>query len=122
LNYKFPIFSYSKYKEFKIKTNNIVENQIIPISLSKEKQYEVKVKEEIHTWEEAISNAIEVSKKKLLDSNSKIAEIKKVEILNKQSIDSKIKLSLFISVIEDITKVIELKPQEEKTPENNLQT
>ena len=117
LNHKIPIFSYSKYKEFKIKTNNIVENQIIPISLSKEKQYEVEVKEEIYTWEEAVSNAIEVSKKKLLESNSKILEITKVEILNRQSIDSKIKLSLFISVIEDITKVIEIKPIDEKPVE-----
>lgn len=118
LNYKIPIFSYSKYKEFKIKTNNIIEDLIMPISLSKEKQYEVKVKEEIYTWEEAISNAIEISKKKLLDSNSKIIEIKKVEILNKKPIDSKIKLSLFISVTEDITKIIEIK----KEDENNLQT
>ena len=118
LNHKIPVFSYSKYKEFKIKTNNIVENLLVPISLSKEKQYEVKVKEEIYTWEEAISNAIETSKKKLLENNSKIIEIKKVEILNRQSIDSKIKLSLFMSVTEDITKIIELK----KTDENNLQT
>ena len=122
LNYKIPIFSYSKYKEFKIKTNNIVENKLIPISLSREKQYEVKVQEEIYTWEEAISNAIEISKKKLLENNSKILEIKKVEMLNKQSIDSKIRLSLVISVIEDITKVVELKKVEIKHDENNLQT
>lgn len=121
-NYKIPIFSYSKYKEFKIKTNNIIENRIIPISLSKEKQYEVEVKEEIYTWEEAISNAIETSKKKILENNSKIIEIKKIEILNKQSIDSKVKLNLFVSVIEDITKVIELKKDEVKPNENNLQT
>ena len=121
LNKKMPLFSYQKYKQFKVISNNIIENNILPISLSKEKQYEVIVKEEIYTWEEAISNAIEVSKKKLLDSNKKIIEIKKVEILNKQTINSKIKLNLFISVIEDITKVIEVKKTEEKPNENNLQ-
>lgn len=120
LNYKIPIFSYSKYKEFKIKTNNIVENQIVPINLSKEKQYEVEIKEEIYTWEEAISNAVNFSKKKLLESNNKILEIKNVQILNKQMIGSKVKLSLFISVIEDITKIIEVK-QEENSNEINLQ-
>ena len=118
LSKKIPIFSYQKYKEFRVETNSIIENNILPISLSKEKQYEVIVKEEIYTWEEAISNAIEISKKKLLDSNKKIISIKNVEILNKQTINSKIKLTLFISVIEDITKV---KKPEEKSNENDLQ-
>lgn len=121
LKYKIPIFSYSKYKEFKIKINNIVENQVVPISLSKEKQYEVEIKEEIYTWETAVSNAVDFSKKKLLASNNKIKEIKKTQILKKRAIGSTIEISLFVSVIEDITKVIEIKP-EKKEYQNNLQT
>ena len=120
LNKKIPLFTYQKYKEFKVETNNIIENNLLPISLSKEKQYEVIVKEEIYTWEEAISNAVEISKKKLLENNNKIISIKKVEILDKQTIGSKIKLNLFISVEEDITKVIEVKKIEEEE-QNNLQ-
>lgn len=120
LNKKIPLFSYRKYKEFKVETDNIIENNILPISFSKEKQYEVLVKEEIYTWEEAISNAIEMSKKKLLENNKKIVNIKKVEILNKQTINSKIKLNLFISVEEDITKILEVKKNEEPE-QNNLQ-
>ena len=112
LNKKFPLFPYSKYKEFKVVSNSIVENNILPITFSKEKQYEVIVKEEIYTYEEAISNAIELSKKKLLTNNNKIIEIKKVDILDKQTINSKIKLNLFISVEEDITKIVEIKEQE----------
>lgn len=114
LNKKIPLLSYEKYKNFKVDTNNIIENNILPISISKEKQHEVILKEEIYTWEEAISNAIELSKKKLLENNSKIINIKKVEILDKQTIDSKIKLNLFISVEEDITKIVEVKKEEEK--------
>ena len=114
LNKKIPLLSYKKYKNFKVETNNIIENNILPISISKEKQHEVILKEEIYTWEEAISNAIELSKKKLLENNSKIINIKKVEILDKQTIDSKIKLNLFISVEEDITKIVEVKKEEEK--------
>ena len=114
LNNKIPLFSYSKYKAFKVETNNLIENNLLPISLTKEKQYEVLIKEEIYTWEEAISNAVELSKKKLLENNNKIISIKKVDILNKQTIDSKIKLNLFISVIEDITKIIEVKKIEEQ--------
>lgn len=120
LSKKIPLFTYPKYKEFKIETNNIIENNILPITLSKEKQYEVLLKEEIYTWEEAISNAVEVSKKKLLENNNKIVNIKKVEILSKQTIDSKIKLNLFISVEEDITKIVEVKKEPEQS-ENNLQ-
>lgn len=121
LNNKIPIFSYQKYKKFKVKSDNLIENNILPISLSKEKIYEVIVKEEIYTWEEAISNAIEVSKQKLLDSNNKIIDIKKVEILNKQAKDSIIKLNLFISVIEDITKIVEVKKTEENPEKKDLQ-
>ena len=121
LNKKIPIFAYKKYKEFKIKTDNIlIENNILPITLSKETQYEVKVEEEIYTYEEAISNAIEVAKQKLKESNQKITKIKKVEILDKQTIGSKIKLKLFISVEEDITKIKEL--TKEKELEKDLQT
>lgn len=121
LNKKIPLFSYKKYKEFKVVSNNLIENNILPISFSKEKQYEVIVKDEIYTWEEAISNAIELSKNKLLQNNNKIINIKKVEILNKQPVNSKIKLSLFMSVEEDITKIIEIKKLEEETEQNNLQ-
>lgn len=121
LNKKIPVFSYKKYKEFKTITNNIVEHNILPINLSKEKQYEVIIKEEIYTWEEAISNAIQESKKKMLESNKKIIEIKNVDILDKQAINTKIKLSLFVSVIEDITKVIEVKKIEIEETKNDLQ-
>lgn len=123
INKKIPLFSYKKYKEFEVETQKIIlENNILPISLSKEKQYEVEVKEEIYTWEEAIFNAIELSKKKLLESNNKILKINNVEILKKQTIGSKIKLHLFISVDEDITKVTEVKKMDEEQPENDLQT
>ena len=123
LDKKIPIFSYSKYKKFKVKSNNIIENNLLPIAISKEKQYEVIVKEEIYTWEEVISNAIEIAKKKLLDNNSKIINIQKIEILNKQAIGSKVKLNLFVSVEEDITQITEVKMIEEteKNEQNNLQ-
>ena len=119
LNKKFPIFPYSKYKEFKVLSKNIIENNILPIAFTKEKQYEVIIKEEIYTYEEAISNAIEVSKKKLLENNNKIVEIKKIDILDKQAIGSKIKLNIFISVEEELTKIVEVKKDEETIKDKN---
>ena len=68
-----------------------------------------------------VSNAIEISKKKLLEKNNKIINIRKVEVLNKQTIGSKIKLTLFISVEEDITKIIEVKKTIENENEKDLQ-
>ena len=121
LNKKIPIFSYNKYKKFQVASNIIIENNILPISLSKEKLYEVKIKEEIYTLDEVMSNAIETSKQKLLDKNNKIINIKKVEVLDKQTIGSKIKLTLFISVEEDITKIIEVKKTEENEDKKDLQ-
>lgn len=109
LDKKFSLFHYKKFKEFKIITSNIIESNILPISISKDKQYEVLVKENIYTWEEAITNAVEYSKVQLLANNSKINSIIKMEILDKEITDSKVKLNLFVSVLEDITKIIEIK-------------
>lgn len=108
INKKISLFSYKKFKEFKTISNNLIESNILPISISKDKQYEVEIKENIYTWEEAISNAVEYSKEKLLKSNSKIINIKKVKVLSKEINNNKIDLSLFISVEEDITKQVEI--------------
>ena len=117
LNKKIPLFPYKKYKQFKTKQNIILENNLIPIKIVKENLYEVIVKEEIYTEESAIQKAIELSKNKLLQSNASIIEIKNTEILKKQNQNSKIKLELFISVIEDITKIIEIKEENQEIPE-----
>jgi len=117
LNKKIPLFPYKKYKQFKSKTNIILENNLIPLKIIKENLYEVIVKEEIYTEESATQKAIELSKNKLLKSNTNIKEIKNIEILQKQNQNSKIKLELFVSVIENITKIIEIKEENEKNPE-----
>ena len=73
----------------------------MPISLVKEKQYEVNVIDDYYTEEEAIDKAIELSKDKLL-SNDKIIKIKDITTLESISNESKVRLKLFVSVIEDI--------------------
>ena len=88
----------------------------MPIAIVKEKLYEVNIKEDIYTEEEATIKAIEISKQKLLGNNSKISEITETIVLNKENLGSKIKLNLFISVLEDITKIIEIT---EEIPQTN---
>ena len=110
LNKEISIFPYKKYKQFRKKSKVLVEDNFLPISIRKEKKYEVNIKEEIYTSEEAEIKAIDEAKKKLIDKNRDIKYIKDIQVLSKQNLNSKIKLSLFISVVEDITEIIEIKP------------
>ena len=111
LNREIPLFPYKKYKQFKKKQHHLIEDNLIPISISKERIYEVETLDNIYTPEEVIDKAILVTKNKLL-SNNNIKEIKDIIILDKEYLNSKIKLSLFISTIEDITLVKEEKIEE----------
>lgn len=111
LRKKIRVFPYKKYKQFKYNSSNLFESKLLPISISKEELYEVLVKEEIYTEEKAISLATNLAKKKLKEKNNKIKEINDVKILEKTNLGSKIKLTLFISAKEDITKIIEVKEE-----------
>lgn len=117
LNQKIPLFPYKKYKQFKLTSSVLIEHKFLPIEIVKEKMYEVNIKEEIYTEEEAVNKAIEVSKQKILESNNKIMEITDTMIISKENLNSKIKLNLFVSVIEDITKIIEIKEELQESQE-----
>lgn len=106
-----PIFPYKRYKQFRKQSNILIENNYIPFKIAKEKLYEVNIKEDIYTNEEAVEKAILEAKKKLQTQNNKIIEIKKVITLSKENLNSKVKLVLFVSTIEDITEIIEIKPE-----------
>ena len=113
LNHELPIFPYKKYKQFKRLSKSIIEDNLIPLKLTTEKLYEVNVKEEIYTNEEAVAKAVSEVKKKLPIKNNKIASIKNVVILNKEYLNSMVKVTLFVSTIEDITMISEVvKPSE----------
>mgnify|MGYP000114479371 FL=1 len=87
----------------------MVDNNIVPIKFIKEKQYEVNIIEKIYTEEEVIKEAITYAKEKLQESNHNILKIKDYSIMKKENIGNKIKLKIFFSVIEDITKIEEIK-------------
>ena len=119
LNKEISLFPYKKYKQFRKQSKIIFENNFIPIKISKEKLYEVIIKEDIYTSEEAIEKAIEEVKRKIQIQNNKIVQIKDVQVLSKENLNSKIKLNLFVSVIEDITEIMEVNPEtEEEIVEN----
>ena len=107
-NKKISLFPYKKYKQFKITSYNAIESNIFPIRIAKEKMYEVNTKEEIYTEDSAINKAIEVSKQKMLNSNNKILDFNNVIVIDKENLNSKMKVNLFISTTEDITKLVEI--------------
>lgn len=101
LGKRISLFDFNKFKTYSKNTKLILNNNFLPISLVKEKQYELNVVDEYYTEEEAINKAIELSKDKLLN-NDKIKEIKNITILEKNIYPSKVSLKLFVSVIENI--------------------
>lgn len=115
LNKKISLFPYKKYKQFKITSYNAIESNIFPIRIAKEKMYEVNTKEEIYTEDSAINKAIEVSKQKMLNSNEKILEFNNVIVIDKENLNSKIKVNLFISTTENITKIVEIQVENKQS-------
>lgn len=105
INKRLELFNFKKYKNFQKEPKILLYNNIIPISLVKEKQYEVNIIDEIYTTEEVINKAITLAETRLMSSNKKIDKIDKVSIIKKEEYGSKIKLDLFISVIEEIGEI-----------------
>ena len=112
INKRLELFNFKKYKNFQKEPKILLYNNILPISLVKEKQYEVNIIDEIYTTEEVINKAITLAETRLMSSNKKIDKIDKVSIIKKEEYGSKIKLDLFISVIEEIGEVKTLNEEE----------
>ena len=108
INNRFSLFDFDEYRSFNKNVKYIFQNNIIPISLSIEYQHETTIINDIYTYEEAQNKAIELAKEKLLDKYQNIIKINKVIIVGEEDLTSKIKLSLFISCDEDITKYKEV--------------
>lgn len=112
INKRLELFNFKKYKNFQKEPKILLYNNILPISLVKEKQYEVNIIDEIYTTEEVINKAITLAESRLMSSNKKIDKIERVSIIKKEEYDSKIRLDLFISVIEEIGEVKILNEEE----------
>lgn len=105
INKRIGLFDFKKFNSFQKEPLVITSNLLLPISFIKEKQYEVDVIDEIYTYEEVVDKAIKLGEEKLLSSNSKIKEIEDVIIIAQKELDSSVELELFVSVIEDVTKI-----------------
>ena len=96
-------FTFNKFKDKKIEENIILQNNILPIYLVKQKQQELETISLLLTSEEAKDKAIKEAIKKMnekLDGEEKIIDYK---ILNFDIEDDKVILDIFFTVYEDIT-------------------
>ena len=113
INKRISLFDFNKYKNFKKDTKVIFISNILPISLNYEYQYETKVINEIYTYDTAKEKAIELAKEKLLVKYKNITEIKNVVVVNESDTEGHLNLSLFVTVLEDITEYREVNISEE---------
>jgi len=99
----YSLLDFSPNKKKKITENIIFKNNILPIKLSFNKEEELKVIDEVYTFEEAEEKALELARKKLsikLDSNEKILYEKKLKTVQN---NSTIIVTVFFKVYENIT-------------------
>ena len=91
------------YKHKRINENIIFKNRILPIKLSFNKEQELRVIDEVYTYDEAIDKALILAREKIsakFNDNEKILSEKKLKI--KQN-NSTILMTVFFKVYEDIT-------------------
>ena len=96
-------FTFNKFKDKKIEENIILQNNILPIYLVKQKQQELETISLLLTSEEAKDKAIEEAIKKMnekLDGEEKIIDYK---VLSFDIEEDKVILDVFFTVYEDIT-------------------
>lgn len=119
LNKRLSIFDFKKYKSFKSKDKILLSNSLSNISLIKEKQYELKVKDEVYPEDIAITKAKDYIKIKLKKDNPNIKKIKDITITHQEENEQTLDLSLFITAIENIGAVSKIDPQANQNITNN---
>lgn len=108
LNHSFE-FTLNKYKNKKLKTKKLLSHKFLPISINKEYQQEVKIKEEILTHEEALSKAKEESIKEIKRKLKKDEYIIRSKYLKSTVNNSTIVVEMFFAIYEDITDFAEIR-------------
>ena len=108
INKRYSLFNFFGYKNKKVEENVIIKNNLLPIKVSFDKELELKVIDEVYTYEEAESKAVELARNKLqvkLTNNEKILFEKKLKTTQN---NSTILVTVFFKVYENITDYMEI--------------
>ena len=108
INKRISLLDFNKYKSFKSKNKTLLYNPILNINLTKEKQYELIIKDEVYPIDIAITKAKDYITKKLKKDNPDIKQIKKIIIISYKESESKLNLKLFITAIEKISEEMKI--------------
>ena len=113
LNKNIELFNFKHYQNKKVKSSVILKNNILPFSLEKEYQQELKVKNENNTTDEAINKAVDLATKKIEDNLEENEFILSKKVLNSFNNDTHVTVKIFYSVVENITDYQEIEEYKE---------
>ncbi len=102
LNHNFDL-TLHKFKNKKTKDRVIIQNQLLPLKIVKQKQKEVTIKRWILTFDEALLKAEEKATEKVLKKLNKNEYIIRKKYLKSEVKSSTIEVDMFFSVYENIT-------------------
>ena len=115
LNKRISFFDFHKYKTFNRNIKYIFNNNITPISLIYEDEYETNIINEVYDYNTAKEKAITKAKDKILKKYPNIKDITNIKIIKEEDKKNKISLNLFVTCLEDITEYQEVDNNKENT-------
>lgn len=115
LNKRISFFDFHKYKTFNRNIKYIFNNNITPISLIYEDEYETNIINEVYDYNTAREKAITKAKEKILEKYPNIKDITNIKIIKEEDKKNKISLNLFVTCLEDITEYQEVNNNKENT-------
>lgn len=113
LNKRISFFDFHKYKTFNRNIKYIFNNNITPISLIYEDEYETNIINEVYDYNTAREKAITKAKEKILEKYPNIKDITNIKIIKEEDKKNKISLNLFVTCLEDITEYQEVNNNKE---------
>lgn len=113
LNKRISFFDFHKYKTFNRNIKYIFNNNITPISLIYEDEYETNIINEVYDYNTAREKATTKAKEKILEKYPNIKDITNIKIINEEDKKNKISLNLFVTCLEDITEYQEVNNNKE---------
>lgn len=113
LNKRISFFDFHKYKTFNRNIKYIFNNNITPISLIYEDEYETNIINEVYDYNTAREKAITKAKDKILEKYPNIKDITDIKIIKEEDKKNKISLNLFVTCLEDITEYQEVNNNKE---------
>lgn len=115
LNKRISFFDFHKYKTFNRNIKYIFNNNITPISLIYEDEYETNIINEVYDYNTAREKATTKAKEKILEKYPNIKDITNIKIITEEDKKNKISLNLFVTCLEDITEYQEVNNNKENT-------